>query len=64
MFLAIINDNYAEVKAEIEATYNAYEMTDYFRRGYNNILGRHLPNSYNFGTFALSEIRLFVVEDG
>ncbi len=37
MFLAIINDTYAEVKTEIEATFNAYEMGDYFRRGYNNV---------------------------
>lgn len=40
MFLAIINDTYSEVKAEIFNQRNDFEIGDYFRRGYNNLLGR------------------------
>jgi hypothetical protein len=39
MFLAIINDTYSEVKAEIAHRRNEFEVSDYMRRGYNNILG-------------------------
>ena len=39
MFLAIINDTYSEVKAEMELTKLQFEITDLFARGYNNILG-------------------------
>ncbi len=39
MFLAIINDTYSEVKAEIASQRNEFEISDYFKRGYNNILG-------------------------
>lgn len=40
MFLAIINDTYSEVKAEIARQKNEFEIGDYFLRGYNNILGK------------------------
>ena len=40
MFLAIINDTYSEVKAEIAGQKNEFEIGDYFKRGYNNMLGR------------------------
>ncbi|TRY80961.1 hypothetical protein TCAL_09384 [Tigriopus californicus] len=40
MFLAIINDTYTEVKAEIAARKTVYEIGDYFARGYNNIIGQ------------------------
>lgn len=40
MFLAIINDTYSEVKAEIAAQKNDFEIADYFKRGYNNMLGK------------------------
>ena len=40
MFLAIINDTYSEVKAEIEAQKAEFEISDYLRRGYNNMLGK------------------------
>jgi len=40
MFLAIINDTYSEVKAEIAAQKNEFEIADYFKRGYNNMLGK------------------------
>ena len=40
MFLAIINDTYSEVKAEIAAQKNEFEIGDYFKRGYNNMLGK------------------------
>ena len=39
MFLAIINDTYSEVKAEMELTKLQFEITDLFARGYNNVLG-------------------------
>ena len=39
MFLAIINDAYAEVKAEIAARdFDPYNMGDYFFNGYINLL--------------------------
>uniref|UniRef100_A0A6A7FVV9 Polycystin-2-like n=2 Tax=Hirondellea gigas TaxID=1518452 RepID=A0A6A7FVV9_9CRUS len=40
MFLAIINDTYSEVKAEIANQRNEFEIGDYFKRGYNNMLGK------------------------
>ena len=40
MFLAIINDTYSEVKAEIAAQRNEFELGDYLKRGYNNMLGK------------------------
>ena len=40
MFLAIINDTYSEVKAEIATQKNEFEIGDYFKRGYNNVLGK------------------------
>ena len=39
MFLAIINDTYSEVKAEMEESKVQFEISDFFARGYNNILG-------------------------
>ncbi len=38
MFLAIINDTYSEVKAEIAGKRNDFEIGDYLKRGYNNML--------------------------
>lgn len=32
MFLAIINDTYAEVKAEIASQKNEFEIADYFKK--------------------------------
>ncbi|XP_071538109.1 polycystin-2-like isoform X1 [Panulirus ornatus] len=40
MFLAIINDTYSEVKAEIANQRNEFEIADYFKRGYNNMMGK------------------------
>ncbi|XP_076327573.1 polycystin-2-like protein 1 [Tachypleus tridentatus] len=40
MFLAIINDTYAEVKSELSSHRNEFEIADYFKRGYNNIMGK------------------------
>jgi polycystin 2 len=40
MFLAIINDTYSEVKAEIAKQKNEFEIADYFKRGYNNLMGK------------------------
>jgi len=38
MFLAIINDTYAEVKAELATQKNEFELGDYFKRSYYNML--------------------------
>lgn len=38
MFLAIINDTYSEVKAEISMQKSEFEITDYIKRGYNKVL--------------------------
>lgn len=40
MFLAIINDTYSEVKIEIASQRNEFEIADYFKRGYNNMMGK------------------------
>ncbi|XP_067122241.1 polycystin-2-like [Centruroides vittatus] len=40
MFLAIINDTYAEVKSEISQDSNEFELVDYFKKGYNNFLSK------------------------
>lgn len=37
MFLAIINDTYAEVKAELATQKNDFELVDYFRRVFSLI---------------------------
>ncbi|UYV82599.1 PKD2 [Cordylochernes scorpioides] len=40
MFLAIINDTYAEVKAEISLQTNEFELVDYFKKSYNSLMGK------------------------
>ena len=40
MFLAIINDTYQVVKAEIKQEKDEFNMSDYLRRSYNNFLSR------------------------
>ncbi|XP_070544814.1 polycystin-2-like protein 1 isoform X3 [Ptychodera flava] len=40
MFLAIINDTYSEVKADIATQKSEFEITDYFKRGYEKMLGK------------------------
>ena len=40
MFLAIINDTYSEVKGEIADQRNEFEIGDYLKKGYNNVLGK------------------------
>ncbi|KAF7270756.1 hypothetical protein GWI33_016297 [Rhynchophorus ferrugineus] len=40
MFLAIINDTYADVKTDIAIAPKEIELTDYLRRGFKNILRR------------------------
>ena len=39
MFLAIINDTYSEVKAEILLDRNEFEISDYFRGIVNSVKG-------------------------
>jgi hypothetical protein len=39
MFLAIINDTYSEVKAEISFHRNEFELSDYFKGIANSIKG-------------------------
>lgn len=40
MFLAIINDTYSEVKAEIANQKSEFEMADYFKKGYNRMMDK------------------------
>ncbi|XP_074619746.1 polycystin-2-like protein 1 [Acropora palmata] len=40
MFLAIINDTYAEVKSNIASQKSEFEIGDYFKRGYQKMLDR------------------------
>lgn len=39
MFLAIINDTYSEVKAEVKAHGDEFQVSDYVKRGFNNTMG-------------------------
>ena len=39
MFLAIINDTYSEVKADIASQKNEFEMTDYFKKVHFVMIG-------------------------
>jgi hypothetical protein len=39
MFLAIINDTYGEVKAELKTARSEYQMGDFFMTGVNNAKG-------------------------
>ena len=38
MFIAIINDSYVVIKEEIQDEKEDFEVEDYLRRGYNNIM--------------------------
>ncbi|XP_076822255.1 polycystin-2-like protein 1 isoform X2 [Clavelina lepadiformis] len=38
MFLAIINDTYSEVKAEISMQKSEFQISDYIKKGYNKVL--------------------------
>lgn len=72
MFLAIINDTYSEVKAEIANQRNEFEIADYFKRGYNNMMGKmgkrdkiidiqnalKLSDTNNDGLLTFDEIRV------
>ena len=40
MFLAIINDTYSEVKAELSALETEKLVEDYFKKGYKNVLSK------------------------
>jgi len=40
MFLAIINDTYSEVKEDLAGQKNEFEMGDYFKKGYSNMLNK------------------------
>ena len=37
--MAIINDTYSEVKTEVEARKEDFQMGDFVMRGYNNVRG-------------------------
>ena len=39
MFMAILNDTYSEVKTEVEARKEDFQMGDFVMRGYNNVRG-------------------------
>lgn len=38
MFLAIINDSYSDVKADIDGSKNDFELGSYFKTGYDKML--------------------------
>jgi len=40
MFLAIINDTYSEVKADLSQQKSEFEMGDYFKKGYNKMMDK------------------------
>ncbi|XP_072051319.1 polycystin-2-like isoform X2 [Amphiura filiformis] len=40
MFLAIINDTYSEVKADIATQKSEFEIGDYFKKGYEKMVGK------------------------
>ncbi|BFZ03163.1 hypothetical protein BsWGS_06202 [Bradybaena similaris] len=40
MFLAIINDTYSEVKSDMANSKNEFEIADYFKKGYLNLLSK------------------------
>jgi len=40
MFLAIINDTYAEVKSDLAQQKSEFELTDYFKRGYEKMMNK------------------------
>ncbi|CAG5115064.1 unnamed protein product [Candidula unifasciata] len=40
MFLAIINDTYSEVKSDMANAKNDFEIADYFKKGYLNLLSK------------------------
>ena len=39
MFLAIINDTYGDVKAELKTRKPEFQMGDFFKTGVNNVKG-------------------------
>ena len=40
MFLAIINDTYSEVKADIATQKSEFEIGAYFKKGYEKMVGK------------------------
>lgn len=40
MFLAIINDTYAEVKSDLAEKENEFEIGDYFKKGYDKMMNK------------------------
>ena len=39
MFLAIINDTYADVKLEVKSRKSEFQVGDFFKTGLNNVKG-------------------------
>ena len=52
MFLAIINDTYSEVKSDIALQKSEFEITDYFKKGYEKMVGK-----LNFKRDKISDIQ-------
>lgn len=61
MFLALINDTYSEVKAELSAQEVEKIVEDYFKKGYINILGKF--NGSNRPQDILSSIQNAYADD-
>ena len=40
MFLAIINDTYAEVKSDLTIQQDKYQISDYFKKGYDKMMNK------------------------
>ena len=55
MFLAIINDSYVVVKEEIQNEKEDFEVEDYLKRGYNNMLVKVFYLTYS--ALTLPQIR-------
>ena len=59
MFMAIINDTYSEVKTEVEARKEDFQMGDFVMRGYNNVRGEAAEwLCEHYGTWAKRTIKL------
>ena len=56
MFLAIINDTYTEVKAELEAQKAERLVGDYFKKGYKNVINNVTGKGTVFENYLISLI--------
>jgi hypothetical protein len=62
MFLAIINDTYAEVKMDIKSRKAEFEIGDFFKTGSNNLKG--MLGIQDRGIDVENAIKLAAADDG